>query len=50
MNIKNHANWRLYTILKRSNKSAWSNVFRLYKYIYYEILFNTLYIGIKHKC
>ena len=43
--------WRLLTILKTNKKSVWNSVF-LYvkKYVYFESVFNTLYIEIKHKC
>ena len=44
--------WRLLTILKTRNKSAWSNVFFFWylKLLYSESLFNTLYPEIKYKC
>ena len=44
--------YHLKTILKTSNKSVWSNFFLffdLWKYVYSEGAFNTLYIEIKHK-
>ena len=40
--------WRLSTILKTSNKSVWSNVFKFVKVFILNVL-NTLYIEIKHK-
>ena len=35
-------------ILKTSNKSVWSKVFDVVKYVYSESVFNKLYIEINH--
>ena len=45
--------WRLSKIFKANNKCVWSNVFwyvKMWKYLYSETLFNTLFIEIKQKC
>ena len=35
---------------ENKQKSKWSNIFWYVKYVYFESVFNTLHIEIKHKC
>ena len=42
--------WRLSTILKTRKKLYEVTFFDIWKYVYSESVFDTLYIEIKHKC
>ena len=41
---------KAFSDFKNKQKSVWSNVFDMQKYVYSAIGFNTLCIDIKHKC
>ena len=47
MNLWIH--WRLSTILETSNKRVWSDFFDMWKYVYFESVFNTLYSWVLNK-